>query len=179
VSGYTAASSNVTFVERRGIIGRYKKTTFPILPFPPGVVLMRFHRFRSAIVVLAVAIGALSAVSVRAADHTTDTPAEVKQAIAEKKAVLVDVREEVEWKNGHLAAAILFPLSDLRREPDEKQLAKLPKDKIIYTHCRSGVRSVAAGEILRKLGYEVRYLKPGYQDLLKAGFEPAQDDADQ
>lgn len=138
---------------------------------------MRWYPFFSALVVLAVAY-TLSAPRALAADHTTDTPAEVKQAIAENKAVLVDVREEVEWKNGHLAAAIFFPLSDLRREPDEKQLAKLPKDKIIYTHCRSGGRCVAAGEILRKLGYEVRNLKPGYQDLLEAGFEKAQDETD-
>ena len=112
----------------------------------------------------------------RAADHTPDTPAQVKQAVAEKKAILLDVREQREWNRGHLAAAVFLPLSELQGKVDAKQLAaKLPQGTVIYTHCASGRRCLVAGDILQKLGYEVRCLKPGYTDLLEAGFEPAQD----
>jgi rhodanese-related sulfurtransferase len=111
-----------------------------------------------------------------AADHTSDTLAQVRKAVAAKKAILVDVREEREWKRGHLAAAVLLPLSELRGNVDPQQVAaKLPQGAVIYTHCASGLRCLTAGDILQKLGYEVRCLKPGYTDLLKAGFEPAQD----
>ncbi len=41
---------------------------------------------------------------------------------------------------------------------------------MIYTHCRAGRRSVAAAVILEKLGYDVRPLKPGFEDLIQAGF---------
>ncbi|MNC96941.1 hypothetical protein D3C83_144460 [compost metagenome] len=47
------------------------------------------------------------------------------------------------------------------------------KGKIVYCHCGSGVRCLKAADELKKLGYDVRPLKPGYKDLLKAGFEPA------
>ena len=49
-----------------------------------------------------------------------------------------------------------------------------PKDKIVYCHCGSGVRCLKAADELKKLGYDVRPLKPGYKDLLKAGFEPSE-----
>lgn len=49
-----------------------------------------------------------------------------------------------------------------------------PKDKIIYTHCVVGKRSVAAGNILEKLGYQVRPIKPGYRELIAAGFTSEQ-----
>ena len=109
-----------------------------------------------------------------AADHTKDTPDEVKKAVAEGKAVLLDVREKSEWDEGHLKDTKLLPLSALRREPKAADVAKIvPKDKVVYTFCRAGVRSVQAAEVLKQLGYDARALKPGYADLLKAGFAPA------
>ena len=47
---------------------------------------------------------------------------------------------------------------------------QLPKDKVIYCHCRAGGRALLAADILKKLGYDVRPMKEGYEDLLKAGF---------
>src|SRR5262249_23255597 len=55
---------------------------------------------------------ALSA-SALAAEHTKDSLDTVKQNLAAKKAVLIDVREIGEWKRGHLADARLVPLSEL------------------------------------------------------------------
>ena len=111
----------------------------------------------------------------RAADHTKDTPEEVKKAIANGKAVLLDVREKSEWDGGHLKDARLLPLSVLKDGAKAEDVARVvPKDKIVYLHCGSGVRSLKAADELKKLGYDVRPLKPGYKDLLKAGFEPAE-----
>jgi rhodanese-related sulfurtransferase len=83
---------------------------------------------------------------------------------------LVDVRELDEWKTGHVTGATFLPLSALEDAKAEVIEKKLPKDKVIYTHCRAGRRSVAAAEILEKLGYDVRPLKPGFEDLIQAGF---------
>lgn len=110
----------------------------------------------------------------RAADHTTDTTDVVKKALADDKAVLLDVREKSEWDDGHLKDAKLLPLSTLKGGAKAEDVAKIvPKDKVVYCHCGSGVRCLKAADELKKLGYDVRPLKPGYADLLKAGFAPA------
>lgn len=109
-----------------------------------------------------------------AAEHTADSLDTVKQKVKEQQAILVDVRELSEWDEGHLADARLSPLSLLQNESERtKQLKNLPKDKIIYCHCRSGRRCLTAADILKKQGYDVRPLKAGYEDLLKAGFPQA------
>jgi rhodanese-related sulfurtransferase len=105
-----------------------------------------------------------------AAEHTKDTLETVKKSTEAKDAVLVDVRELDEWKAGHVTGATFLPLSALEDASKEAIEKKLPKDKVIYTHCRAGRRSVAAAEILEKLGYDVRPLKPGFEDLIQAGF---------
>lgn len=115
------------------------------------------------------------AVPCAAQEHTKDALETVKKRVAEKKAVLVDVREQSEWDEGHVRGAIFLPLSKLRSGLDPKELARtLPKDKVIYCHCRSGGRSLRAAEMLKKQGYDVRPLKPGYTDLIDAGFPKAE-----
>lgn len=97
-----------------------------------------------------------------------------KKAVTEGKAVLLDVREKSEWDEGHLKDAKLLPLSALKVSPKAEDVARVvPKDKIVYCHCGSGIRSLKAADALEKLGYDVRPLKPGFGDLLKAGFWPA------
>jgi rhodanese-related sulfurtransferase len=111
---------------------------------------------------------------VHAADLTNDPLPTVQENIATHKAVLVDVREPGEWKEGHVEGAILLPLSSLKNGGDKRALEQeLPKDKIVYTHCVMGVRVLKAAKILEKLGYNVRPLTAGYEDLIKAGFEKA------
>ncbi len=104
--------------------------------------------------------------------HTKDSLDTVKANLKAKKAVLIDVRERDEWKAGHLKAAQLVPLSELKRG---KGTDRLDKKKIIYCHCRSGGRVLVAARLLKKGGYDVRPLKSGYTALLKAGFEKAKE----
>jgi rhodanese-related sulfurtransferase len=122
---------------------------------------------------------ALSAPCAAGAEHTTDTLDDVKGKLAENEAVLVDVREKREWDRGHLAGAELLPISELNklaRDPEaEQKLAKrLPKDRIVYCHCAKGVRAAMAADVFRKWGYDVRPLKPGFEELREAGFSIAQ-----
>ncbi len=116
----------------------------------------------------------LTAFQVGAADleHTKDSLDTVKAMLEEKKAVLVDVRELDEWEEGHVKDAIHLPLREMmEKKVDVAKLKdKLPKDKIIYTYCAAGVRSLRSGKIIVEFGYEVRPLKPGFEALSKAGF---------
>ena len=123
----------------------------------------------SRAVLLALVVSAVTGPAL--ADHTRDSLDAVRQAVAEQKDVIVDVREPEEWQEGHLSGARLLPLSALEKGVAPQDLARiLPKDKIIYCHCLMGGRCVEAAEILRPLGYDVRPLKPGYPTLVKAGF---------
>jgi rhodanese-related sulfurtransferase/ubiquinone/menaquinone biosynthesis C-methylase UbiE len=110
--------------------------------------------------------------------HTDDSLEVVKERLAKGEALLLDVREQDEWDAGHLAQATLVPLSVLREKGTSKEFAdelagELPK-KVLYCHCRSGGRVLAAAPILKRLGYDIRPLKAGYDDLLKAGFPKAE-----
>jgi phage shock protein E len=104
-------------------------------------------------------------------ENTTDSLETVRGRIEEKKAVLVDVRDLVEWNAGHIQGAKHLPWRELQEKLKEDDVAKkISKDLIIYTYCAVGYRSLRAAKILKKYGYDVRALKPGYEDLVKAGF---------
>ena len=110
-----------------------------------------------------------------AAEHTKDSLQTVKENVTSDKAVLVDVREKSEWDNGHVSGAVFLPLSELNSGITVAALQKrVPKGRIVYTHCAVGKRSLTAADILQKQGYDVRPLKAGYADLLRAGFEKAE-----
>ncbi len=128
------------------------------------------------VTLIAICAIAFHAQNARSSELTKDSLQTVLKNVNDKKAVLVDVREKQEWDRGHVEGAIFLPLSKLQPKPDAEALAKLlPKDKIIYTHCIVGMRSLKAANILEKLGYEVRPLKPGYDELIAAGFKKADD----
>jgi phage shock protein E len=127
-------------------------------------------------IVFGVAVVALAMMGFRAlaADHTKDTPAEVKQAVADGKAVLIDVREVDEWDDGHLKDAQHLALSDIKSGVTAERLKKLiPTGKIVYLHCAAGGRCRKAADLLKAAGIDSRPLKPGYDDLLKSGFDRA------
>jgi rhodanese-related sulfurtransferase len=108
-------------------------------------------------------------------EFTKDSLGTVRKNIDAKKAVLIDVRSLEEWNKGHLEDSVFVPVTSLRKKDlDAKKLAKIvPPKKIVYTFCVVGMRAKQAGAILEKLGYQVRVLKPGYEDLVKAGFKKA------
>ncbi|MEX0642782.1 MAG: rhodanese-like domain-containing protein [Pirellulales bacterium] len=109
-------------------------------------------------------------------ENTKDSLETVKKNVGEKKAVLVDVREKKEWDEGHIDGSVFLPLSELKKGVKNEELAKrIPKDRILYTFCVVGKRAITGGTILEKYGYEVRALKPGYKEIIKAGFKKAED----
>lgn len=72
--------------------------------------------------------------------------------LVQEKAVIIDVREENEFGNGHLKNAKNIPLSELRERMDE-----IPKDVPVYVHCRSAQRSYNAVMALQNSGYDNVY----------------------
>lgn len=108
--------------------------------------------------------------------HTKDPVTVIKKNLKAGKAVLLDVREKREWDDGHLARAKLVPLTVFGDQSKLKQALRAAGAKprmIVYTHCGAGVRALMAGKTLKKMGFDVRPLKAGYDDLLKQGFSKA------
>lgn len=64
-------------------------------------------------------------------------------------AVLVDVRTEEEYENGHLPESISIPLDSLESVYDEISDEETP----IFVYCRSGSRSEQAKYMLAEMGY--------------------------
>ena len=106
-----------------------------------------------------------------ALEFTKDSLDTVKKKVTEGEAILVDVRDLVEWNSGHVRNAIHLPWRDLQGKKGDQMLEKLPKDKIIYTYCTVGYRSSRDGKIIAKQKFDVRPLKPGFEELVKAGFD--------
>jgi rhodanese-related sulfurtransferase len=131
---------------------------------------------RHLIVVISVFCACLAPCRTESAELTKDSLKTVLKNVTNEEAVLVDVREKSEWDRGHIKGAIFLPLSALKKGVDAEALAELlPDDIVLYTHCVVGKRAVTAGNVLEKLDYEVRPLKPGYKELLKAGFKKVED----
>ena len=68
--------------------------------------------------------------------------------LVEEEAYIIDVRERMEYENGHIKGAINIPLSELRDRVNE-----IPKDRPVYLHCRTGQRSYNAVLALQNLGF--------------------------
>ena len=79
------------------------------------------------------------------------TQDEAKTLMAESENyVILDVRTEAEYAEGHIPGAICVPNETIGDNMPEE----LPdKDQLILVYCRSGNRSKQASEKLAKLGY--------------------------
>ena len=80
---------------------------------------------------------------------------EAKEKIINESAILVDVRTEEEYNEGHIDGAILLPLDSIDNDSSEKLIGD--KNTVIIVYCKSGKRSAQALEKLTELGYKEVY----------------------
>ena len=110
----------------------------------------------------------------RAAEHTKDSLDTVKKAVTDNKAVLLDVREKAEWDRGHLPRCqVPGAERTAPRRQGRRVGPRTAQGQGDLLPLRVGRALFRAADILKKNGYDVRPLKSGYKDLLKAGFTPA------
>ena len=69
--------------------------------------------------------------------------------LMDKGALVVDVRTQAEWVEGHAEDSLFLPLHEL-----PQRLEELPKDRTLLMVCRSGARSEQATAFLLSVGYE-------------------------
>lgn len=77
-------------------------------------------------------------------------PAEAVRLINRRDALVLDVRSDGEFREGHIPQARHLPPASL-----EEQVRKLEKykDRPVVVYCRSGTRSAHVGGVLRKHGF--------------------------
>lgn len=68
--------------------------------------------------------------------------------------IVLDVRTPQEIEEGTLPKARAIPLDTL-----ETKLSELPKDRTIVIHCSTGLRAEMAYNVLKKAGYNAKYVK--------------------
>ncbi|MDP3743989.1 MAG: rhodanese-like domain-containing protein [Methylotenera sp.] len=109
-----------------------------------------------------IVIGIASAVLLLAGCTPTDvasiSPKAAEVMFAEQKAIIVDVREDSEWNEQHIAGAIHIPLAQVA-----SRLAELAqhKDNTVIVQCRSGKRSAKAADLLQGAGFSKVYSLAG------------------
>lgn len=76
---------------------------------------------------------------------------EVKKILDNKDEnyILIDVREDYEFNEGHIPGAVNIPLGNITT-------VDYSKDKILIVYCRSGNRSNQAAIKLKNMGYNVK-----------------------
>lgn len=104
------------------------------------------------------------------------TPQQVQEALSNKSATLVDLRESEELaQNGKIEGAVHAPRGMLEFYADEATAYHKPefdKSKRIILHCASGGRSSLAAKTLKEMGYEnVAHLDGGFKAWKEAGMK--------
>lgn len=135
---------------------------------------------RSFILVLAVlfafSLSSLALADMTGKDFVKEAKKEIKEISVEqakkdidaKKAVVLDVRTEKEYKKGHIPGAVHLQRGLL----EFKAAEKLPdKNAHIIVQCKSGGRSALATQTLQKMGYKnVVSMAGGWKAWVKAGY---------
>ena len=104
---------------------------------------------------------AAQAAAAKLAEKTAAQPAKAK-------GIWIDVRTPEEFKEGHLKDAVNIPVDQIGA-----RIGSVSPDKSVPVnlYCRSGRRSEAALQELKKMGYTNVTNHGGYQDLLQKGLK--------
>ncbi|WP_329100042.1 rhodanese-like domain-containing protein [Streptomyces sp. NBC_01439] len=94
------------------------------------------------------------------------TPAQAHRRTTDGAAVLLDVREQVEWDAGHAPGAVHAPLSRLVAGA---ALPSTARNRPLVVICRSGHRSRQAAELLTGRGGDAVDVKGGMNAWASAG----------
>jgi len=75
---------------------------------------------------------------------------EFQNYISKGNHLLLDVRTDGEYRDGHIADSLLIPVQEL-----EERLTEIEewKDQTVLVYCRSGNRSRSASDILEEAGF--------------------------
>lgn len=101
------------------------------------------------------------------------SPDEARKLIAERNALVIDVRDAPEVAaSGKVPGAVNISrgMLDFRADADTPyHNAELTKDRPIIVYCASGGRSALSGKLLKDMGYPEVFNLGGFKDWAEAG----------
>ena len=113
--------------------------------------------------ILTVLLGlSLFCCSSKANYHQIDGQSALDMMNNETDYIIIDVRTESEYQQGHIKNAINIPNESIDESVSE---ILTDKDQLLLVYCRSGNRSKQASEKLAKLGYSNIYEFGGISDF--------------
>ncbi len=128
------------------------------------------------VVLLSVLVACAKLTSVPVGDIPVETeaaleadlsPETVESLWRDSAITIIDVREDSEFKAGHIPGALWIPLGELPQRLDE-----IPTDGPVVTVCRSGNRSAQALRLLQNQGFENAHnMLGGMNAWSAAGYE--------
>lgn len=111
---------------------------------------------------MAISVASIFSVSAQTMGFKQVNPAHFEQLINKPGGVLLDVRTQNEFKNGHIANSGQL---NFYSPGFKKKILMLPKNEPIYLYCNTGWRSEKAAQILAENGYKNVYnLEHGIMD---------------
>ena len=85
-------------------------------------------------------------------------------AQAENAAFILDVREGMEYLQGHVPGATLIPMSQLAT-----RVAEVPQNRPVHVICRTGNRSASMTEFLERAGLDAYTVAGGTEAWARSG----------
>ena len=76
---------------------------------------------------------------------------QAKEMMDTQEVIILDVREQDEFDEGHILGAVLLPVGSITEESAAAVIPEL--DSVVLVYCRSGNRSKTASDALVALGY--------------------------
>jgi rhodanese-related sulfurtransferase/DNA-binding transcriptional ArsR family regulator len=91
---------------------------------------------------------------------------ELKARLDDTNLLMLDVRDEEEYRQGHLPSAVHIPMREL-----ESRLAQLPPGREIIAYCRGPycILSFKAVQLLRSHGFSSRRMQDGFPEWAASG----------
>ena len=96
------------------------------------------------------------------------------ESYSSEEYLLLDVRTEEEFNNGHLEGALNIPVDNLR-----DRLSELDKNKKIVEYCQVGIRGYIADRILSQNGFKVLNVTGGYKTTSMLDYDPKKSDSNE
>jgi rhodanese-related sulfurtransferase len=146
-----------------GLDGRFAEWAGMLLPFDKPILLVtepgkeEETAIRMARVGFSTVTGYLegSFAAWQAAGEKTDMIVEIEadelamDVPHDNKMLVIDVRRETEFADGHIKGAMNIPLNDMT---DPGIMADLDDSRNLYVHCAGGYRSIIAASLLKRQG---------------------------
>jgi hydroxyacylglutathione hydrolase len=99
--------------------------------------------------------------------YPTASFADLAQVRHHRRVVVLDVRRNNEWAQGHLLGAVHVPLHELLN-----RLSDVPPGEV-WVHCQSGYRAAIAASLLAAAGHRVVAINDDYHTAATAGLDIA------